>query len=184
MYSDGRTWSVKLANSATTDRSDIYEGAGTGYALAAAKERFFNRWILDKNHRIFRDSLRVVRRGLQTAARSSAMSGGSTIYTGHSSRMAGVRCPAAVRIGTVEGSDRPRAAVCIFARNRTIASRISFFWPVRSAVAAYVVLVLLPWLDCIGGVGSFSLTERTNSRELSLPRFSWVRLLRRSRLRC
>jgi len=38
------------------------------------------------------------------------MSGGSAIYTGHSSRMAGVRCPAAVRIGTVEGSDRPNAA--------------------------------------------------------------------------
>jgi hypothetical protein len=54
MDSDGWRWSVKLANSATTERSDIYEGAGIGYTLAAAKERLFNRWMLDKNHRILR----------------------------------------------------------------------------------------------------------------------------------
>jgi hypothetical protein len=52
MHSDGRRWSVKLANSAMTERSDIYEGAGIGYTLAAAKERHFYRWVLDKDHRI------------------------------------------------------------------------------------------------------------------------------------
>ena len=54
MHSDGRRWSVKLANSATTERSDIYEEAGIGYTLAAAKERHFYRWMLDKDHRILR----------------------------------------------------------------------------------------------------------------------------------
>jgi len=54
MHSDGWRWSVKLANSATTARSDIYEGAGIGYALAAARSEVFNRWMLDKNHRILR----------------------------------------------------------------------------------------------------------------------------------
>jgi hypothetical protein len=38
---NGRRCSVKLANSATTERSDIYGGAGIGYTLAAAKERSF-----------------------------------------------------------------------------------------------------------------------------------------------
>lgn len=54
MHSDGRRWSVKLANSATTERSDIYEGAGIGCALTATKERFLIAWVLDKNHRILR----------------------------------------------------------------------------------------------------------------------------------
>ena len=96
----------------------------TGQQLTATIRGDHVIWSLAVSE-VFRDSLRVVRRGLQTAARSSAMSGGSTIYTGHSSRMAGVRCPAAVRIGTVEGSDRPGAARRRFRTKRTFANRIS-----------------------------------------------------------
>ena len=36
------------------DRSDIYEGAGICYSLAAARSGGFNRRMLDKNHRILR----------------------------------------------------------------------------------------------------------------------------------
>jgi hypothetical protein len=54
MHSDGRKVSVKFANSATTERSDIYEEAGIGCTLAAATERHFYRCMLDKDHRILR----------------------------------------------------------------------------------------------------------------------------------
>ena len=70
MHSDGRRWSVKLANSAMTERSDIYEGAGIGYTLAAAKERHFYRWMLDKDHRILRRP-----RNFAIAVECSAMQG-------------------------------------------------------------------------------------------------------------
>jgi hypothetical protein len=41
------------------------------------------------------------------AARFPAISGNSTIYTGRSPSTAGVRCAAAILIGTAEASDRP-----------------------------------------------------------------------------
>jgi hypothetical protein len=48
-------------------------------------------------------------RGSSTAACSVVISGGSTIYTGRSRLDGRVRCAAAVRIGTVEVSNRPVA---------------------------------------------------------------------------
>src|SRR5882672_851721 len=48
MHSDGRSWSVKLANSATTERSDIYERAGIGYTLAQQRSEVFNAGCLTR----------------------------------------------------------------------------------------------------------------------------------------